>query len=234
MPVSTYANPELEDMHDGGVQTSRSRTPLPAGQIATLLLLRFCESASVFVIFPFLNEVRSVALIISQRPIDWFFFPAYHFSHRRKRRESRVLCWVDGKHAPSSNPSSKFFGSESKMAQDSVAQIISLVTVMYWSRLSDIIGRKPILLLGTAALAVSMVSFGLSKTFWGLVVSRCIFRALNSNAGASCLHVIRNYPNEIVYLGVIKSVVGEITDSSNSADAFALLHVPWSVGSSFG
>ena len=66
MPVSTYANPELEDTHDGGVQTSRSRTPLPAGQIATLLLLRFCESASVFVIFPFLNEVRSVALIISQ------------------------------------------------------------------------------------------------------------------------------------------------------------------------
>jgi MFS family permease len=130
--------------------------------------------------------------------------------------------------------SSKFSSSESIMAQDSVGQIISLVTVMYWSRLSDIIGRKPILLLGTAALAVSMVSFGLSKTFWGLVVSRCIFRALNSNAGASCFHVVRNYPDGIVYLGVIKSVVGEITDPSNSADAFALLHVPWSVGSSFG
>uniref|UniRef100_A0A8H7Y1T0 Major facilitator superfamily (MFS) profile domain-containing protein n=1 Tax=Psilocybe cubensis TaxID=181762 RepID=A0A8H7Y1T0_PSICU len=35
-------------------------------------------------------------------------------------------------------------------------------------------------------------------------------------------------------LGVIKSMVGEITDHSNSADAFALLHVPWAVGSSFG
>ena len=35
-------------------------------------------------------------------------------------------------------------------------------------------------------------------------------------------------------LGVIKSMVGEITDHTNSADAFALLHVPWAVGSSFG
>jgi len=33
------------------------RTPLPLSQIAVLLLLRFCEAASVFVIFPFLNEV---------------------------------------------------------------------------------------------------------------------------------------------------------------------------------
>ena len=120
------------------------------------------------------------------------------------------------------------------MAQDSVAQIISLVTVMYWSRLSDIIGRKPILLLGTAALAVSMVSFGLSKTFWGLVVSRCIFKALNSNAGVYCFHIVHNYADGIVYLGVLKSVVGEITDSSNSADAFALLHGSWLVGRSFG
>ena len=46
--------------------------------------------------------------------------------------------------------------------------------------------------------------------------------------------IVHNCPDDIVYLGVIKSVVGEITDSTNSADAFALLHVPWSVGSSFG
>jgi len=67
MPMSTYTDPELEDTQgDDGVQTSRCRTPLPAGQIATLLLLRFCESASMFVVFPFLNEVRSVALVFSQ------------------------------------------------------------------------------------------------------------------------------------------------------------------------
>ncbi|TFK34910.1 major facilitator superfamily domain-containing protein [Crucibulum laeve] len=99
---------------------------------------------------------------------------------------------------------------------ESIRQLISFITVMYWSRLSDLIGRKPILLLGTSALAVSMFSFGLSKTFWGLVISRCVFTAFNSNAG------------------VIKGTVGEITDPSNSADAFALLHIPWAVGTSIG
>jgi hypothetical protein len=60
MPVSTYTNPEREDTQgDDGVHTSRRRAPLPAGQISTLLLLRFCESASVFVVFPFLNEVST-------------------------------------------------------------------------------------------------------------------------------------------------------------------------------
>ena len=84
MQVSTDSNPVLEDTEgDDGVQTSRCRTPLPAGQIAPLLLLRFCESASMFVIFPFLSEVRSVALVISVT--NWpVLFPAYHFSRRRK------------------------------------------------------------------------------------------------------------------------------------------------------
>lgn len=34
------------------------RTPLPVSQLSVLLLLRFTESASTFVIFPFLTEVR--------------------------------------------------------------------------------------------------------------------------------------------------------------------------------
>ena len=41
----------------GGSKLSTKYTPLPLGQIAILLLLRFCEAASTFVIFPFLNEV---------------------------------------------------------------------------------------------------------------------------------------------------------------------------------
>ncbi|CAA7260853.1 unnamed protein product [Cyclocybe aegerita] len=94
--------------------------------------------------------------------------------------------------------------------------LVSLATVMFWSRLSDHIGRKPVLLLGTFSIAISMVSFGFSKVFWLLVLSRCIFTAFNSNAG------------------VIKSMIGEITDHTNSASAFALLHVPWALGYSFG
>ena len=46
-----------------GSPTTRSLknyTPLPLSQIAILLFLRFCEAASTFVIFPFLNEVINV------------------------------------------------------------------------------------------------------------------------------------------------------------------------------
>jgi MFS family permease len=43
-------------------------------------------------------------------------------------------------------------------------------TVMQWSRLSDHIGRKPVLLTGLFGLVISMICFGLSRTFWALVV----------------------------------------------------------------
>lgn len=47
------------------------------------------------------------------------------------------------------------------------------LTVLHWSRLSDIAGRRPVILLGLFGLSMSMYSFGLSKTFWGLVF-RCV------------------------------------------------------------
>lgn len=55
--------------------------------------------------------------------------------------------------------------------------------VLQWSRISDHIGRKPVLLIGTAGLCVSMICFGLSKTFWGLVV-RYVRRRSPSDAFA--------------------------------------------------
>ncbi|KAI6113380.1 major facilitator superfamily domain-containing protein [Pisolithus croceorrhizus] len=87
------------------------------------------------------------------------------------------------------------------------------LTVLYWSRLSDHIDRKPILLVGLAGLSVSNFCFGLSRMFWGLVASRCIAGALNGN------------------VGVMKSVIGEITDSTNMAQAFVFLPIVFSIES---
>ena len=42
--------------------------------------------------------------------------------------------------------------------------------MLQWSRISDHVGRKPVLLTGVAGLAISMLCFGLSKTFIGLVI----------------------------------------------------------------
>ncbi|KAJ6577492.1 major facilitator superfamily domain-containing protein [Mycena capillaripes] len=87
------------------------------------------------------------------------------------------------------------------------------VTVFQFGRLSDIYGRRPILLLGPLGLGISMLGFGLSKTFWWLFFFRCIQGACNGN------------------IGVSKTVINEIADPTNIADIFSLGPLVWSVAS---
>lgn len=88
--------------------------------------------------------------------------------------------------------------------------------VLHWSRLSDHIGRKPVVLFGLLGLSLSMYCFGLSTSFWGLVFSRALNGALNGN------------------IGVIKSIVAEITDHTNLALAYQYQPIAWSTGVSLG
>ncbi|CCL98009.1 uncharacterized protein FIBRA_00002 [Fibroporia radiculosa] len=90
------------------------------------------------------------------------------------------------------------------------------LTVLSWSRLSDRVGRKPVIMTGLLGLALSMYCFGLARTFWALVVSRCLNGALNGN------------------VGVLKSMMAEITDSTNIAQAYAYLPIAWMTGSTLG
>ncbi|KAJ8692988.1 hypothetical protein PTI98_010245 [Pleurotus ostreatus] len=90
------------------------------------------------------------------------------------------------------------------------------VTVLFWSRLSDRIGRKPVLLAGMVGLFVTILSAGLSKSYAAFALSRCIQGAFNGN------------------VGVAKNVMVEITDSSNIADAFSFLPPVWTMGNTFG
>ncbi|KAI5118640.1 hypothetical protein M0805_000016 [Coniferiporia weirii] len=90
------------------------------------------------------------------------------------------------------------------------------LTVLHWSRISDSVGRKPVILVGLFGLSLSMYCFGLSRSFAGLVISRCLSGALNGN------------------IGVVKSMMGELTDSTNVARAFAYQPIPWSLGATIG
>ncbi|GAA5847710.1 hypothetical protein JCM9279_004995 [Rhodotorula babjevae] len=99
---------------------------------------------------------------------------------------------------------------------ESLFAFTTFTTVLAWGRLSDRIGRKPVLIIGLTGVTLSIVSFGLSKSFAGLVVSRCMGGALNGN------------------VAVIKSVLGEITDESNQGRAFSFLPLAWSLGSVIG
>ncbi|KAF9453685.1 MFS general substrate transporter [Macrolepiota fuliginosa MF-IS2] len=55
-----------------------------------------------------------------------------------------------------------------------------LIMIVYWGRISDSLGRKPILLLSCAAVISSMLLLGMSKTFWMVVLSRSILGGFNS------------------------------------------------------
>ncbi|KAG9087322.1 hypothetical protein FS749_002997, partial [Ceratobasidium sp. UAMH 11750] len=85
-------------------------------------------------------------------------------------------------------------------------------TVWFWGSLSDRIGRRPVLIFGLCGVIGSTISFGLSKSFHMMLISRTLSGALNGN------------------VAVIKSVMGEITDETNQGAAFAYLPLCWSTG----
>ncbi|KAH9036525.1 MFS general substrate transporter [Lactarius pseudohatsudake] len=82
------------------------------------------------------------------------------------------------------------------------------VSVLQWSRLSDNIGRKPVLLCGLLGTVVSSLLFGLSRSFPALVFSRCLHGMLNGNVG--------------------------LTDETNVARGSSLISVTWAIGCVMG
>ncbi|PFH46777.1 hypothetical protein AMATHDRAFT_88127, partial [Amanita thiersii Skay4041] len=90
------------------------------------------------------------------------------------------------------------------------------LSILYWSRTSDKVGRKPMLLVGLVGNAMTLLLFGFSRTYWMLAFSRCLSGFFNGN------------------LGVTKSTMGDLTDSTNRAEGFALFPIMWAAGASVG
>lgn len=90
------------------------------------------------------------------------------------------------------------------------------LAVLYWSRLSDRIGRKPVILTAAFTLATTMLWFGLSRTYLGLLLSRVICGAFNGENG------------------IIKSMMMDITDATNLPKAYGYMPLPSMLASIIG
>ncbi|KAJ7198309.1 major facilitator superfamily domain-containing protein [Mycena pura] len=99
---------------------------------------------------------------------------------------------------------------------ESVFLVAEFASVYAWGRVSDHIGRRPVLLLGPLGLAFSLIGFGWSTTFSGLFVFRCAQGVFNGN------------------IGVVKTVMAEFSDSTNLAQTLSLITMAWSSGSTLG
>ncbi|KIK38462.1 hypothetical protein CY34DRAFT_90962 [Suillus luteus UH-Slu-Lm8-n1] len=100
--------------------------------------------------------------------------------------------------------------------QESLFFVRQALTVLRWTRLSDCIGRKSALVIGLLGTCISMLCFGLSTTLRGLVISRCMCGLLSGN------------------VVVTKTMMGELTDSTNMAQGFALIPVVWYISGFLG
>lgn len=91
-----------------------------------------------------------------------------------------------------------------------------VATTFLWGRLSDRIGRKPVILVGTFGTALGFLAFGFVSRLWQAAAVQAFIGLVNGNAG------------------VVSTVLGEITDKSNQSTFFAYLPVVYGLGSIFG
>ena len=90
--------------------------------------------------------------------------------------------------------------------------LAQFATNFFWGWLSDQIGRKPVVMLGTIFTAASFVAFGFCRTLWQAIIVQACMGLFNGNQG------------------VISTCLGEITDRSNQSKAFLWLPVIYGIG----
>lgn len=90
--------------------------------------------------------------------------------------------------------------------------LAQFATNFFWGWLSDRIGRKPVVMLGTLLTASCFCAFGFCTTLWQAIIVQVLMGLVNGNQG------------------VVSTCLGEITDRSNQSKAFVYLPVIYGIG----
>jgi MFS family permease len=90
--------------------------------------------------------------------------------------------------------------------------LAQFATNFFWGWLSDRVGRKPVILMGTLLTASCFVAFGFCKTLSQAIVVQALMGMVNGNQG------------------LVSTCLGEITDRSNQSRAFTYLPVLYGIG----
>ncbi|GLB44888.1 putative MFS general substrate transporter [Lyophyllum shimeji] len=153
-------------------------------------------------------------LLQSVKRIPWFQLSILFFLQAVEPLTSQVT-------SPLALELSRADGNESQVGYygtllQSACYFTQAGTVLHWSKTSDRIGRKPVILIGLVGSSLSMLCFGLSQSIWGLALSRCINGALNANTA------------------VIKSMMAEMVDPADLVRVYAFMPLAWSAGATLG
>ncbi|KAL8773548.1 MAG: hypothetical protein Q9209_001653 [Squamulea sp. 1 TL-2023] len=90
--------------------------------------------------------------------------------------------------------------------------LAQFATGFLWGWLSDRVGRKPVVLVGTFCTAACFLGFGFCRTLWQAIIVQVLMGLVNGNQG------------------VVSTCLGEITDRSNQSRAFVYLPVIYGLG----
>ncbi|KAF7972102.1 hypothetical protein HWV62_18924 [Athelia sp. TMB] len=109
----------------------------------------------------------------------------------------------------------KRIGFYSGLVQSMFA-LFELISIYNMAKISDRVGRRPVIFTGVIMVGFSTLLFGLSTSFPMMVVTRALAGLFAGN------------------VSVMHSVIGELTDASNQAIALPIYALAWPMGSVIG
>lgn len=166
----------------------KTMAPYPGRQLLILAACRFSEPVAMTSSFPYL----------------FFMIRDFHLSDDEKKigRYAGLLA--------SSFSFAQFFSGP-------LPPFPGLTAGLPWGRLSDLYGRKPIVLCGLLGTVAATLAFGFSTTFTQALIARISAGLLNGN------------------VGVIRTMVAEmVVERGHQARAFSVMPFVWSAGSILG